>query len=581
MIAIVFALGCLALGIAYWLYGAFLVKQFSIDPARPTPAHTQRDGVDFVAARSPVLFGHHFSSIAGAGPIVGPITAAAYFGWGPTLAWILIGAIFIGGVHDFASLVMSIRHRARSIAEICRLYLNPVTYRFFLIFIWLALVYVLVVFLDLTAATFAPALAGLEGGAREEMALRGGTVASASIIYIALAIAFGLAVNRGRLSLTAGSFIFVPLVFVGLIAAHFVPIVSDRVPVLVGGDPKFTWTLVLLIYCFVASVTPVWALLQPRDYLSSYLLFACVVFGGLGLLAGGLSGAVAVQQPAFPGVWHHATGGYLFPSLFILVACGAVSGFHSIVASGTTAKQLPDERAARPVAYGGMLTEGVLALIALATVMCVASPGANPMQTFSAGIGQFLAVFGLPSAWGMVFGLLAISTFLLTTLDTCTRLTRYLVEEFIGVHDKRWRYLTTFLTVLPLFFFAFKRFPNPADPTQLLPAWRVIWPAFGTTNQLLAALALLVVMIWRRAQGRSCWFVAWPAAFMLASTTTSMAQLIHQNLFTPGGTPIIGWINIVMMAMTIVLIADTARSWNNLAGRTHEEGPIGTAAAVN
>jgi carbon starvation protein len=557
MIALVFLLSCAILLVAYHFYGRFLMRQFQIDDACATPAETMKDGVDFVPTKPAVLFGHHFSSIAGAGPIVGPIAAALAFGWGPTLLWILIGAILIGGVHDFGSLVMSIRHRARSIAEICKLYLSPLTYRFFLIFIWLALVYVLVVFLDLTAATFVDK--------SEINPSDGGTVATASIIYIALALIFGWAVRNTRLGLGNGSLVFVPLVFGGLAVAWYLPLDPDHIPVLFGGLPKYTWTLLLLIYCFIASITPVSVLLQPRDYLSSYLLFACLLFGGIGLLLGGAAGALPAEYPFFIGL-HDAKLGYIFPALFITVACGAVSGFHCIVASGTTAKQLPAESAVRPIAYGAMLTEAALAVVALACVMAMSgkpASGSTATVVFASGIGKFLGAIGLPEKVGATFGLLAISTFLLTTLDTCTRLTRYIVEEFADIKGKQWRYPTTLVAIAPLFYFAFKEYPHPTIAGATQPAWLVIWPAFGTTNQLLAALALLVVTVWRRSQGRATWFTLWPMFFMLVTTVTSMSQLIAQH-FGPNGVPIIGWINIAMLCMTALLVIDTLAHWGRL-----------------
>lgn len=576
MIALVFLVGCGLLTAAHFLYGGFLNRQFGIDERRDTPARTMADGVDYVSTRGPVLFGHHFSSIAGAGPIVGPIIAASAFGWGPTLAWILIGAIFIGGVHDFGSLVMSIRHSARSVAETCRLYLSPLTYRFFLVFIWLALVYVLIVFLDMTAGSFVTTTAADPD--------QGGTVAMASVSYIVLALIFGMMIRFGWIGLGKGTLIFVPLVFAALALAHWLPTNPEFIRKLAPAGswfydhPKYIWSVLLLIYCFLASVTPVWLLLQPRDYLSSYLLFGCVAFGGLGLLLSSLLGRVMVQYDAFI-TFHSESAGYLFPALFITVACGAVSGFHSIVASGTTAKQLPSERTARPIAYGAMLTEGALAMIALATVMMLASkPAGNPMVTFSHGMGEFLAVLGVSREWGMVFGLLAVSTFLLTTLDTCTRLARYIFEEFLGVGGGGWRYLTTLASLGPLFFFAFKEYPGPGG--QMVPAWQMVWPAFGTTNQLLAALALLVVTVWRRAIGRSVWFIAWPMAFMIITTCTSMVMLISQHLLHEGGVPAIGWINAVMLAMTLWLVGDTALNWKRLGRIAHDGAAAGSGGAV-
>ncbi|MFW5878273.1 MAG: carbon starvation CstA family protein, partial [Myxococcota bacterium] len=308
MIALIFIASCAVLALGYRFYGAYLSRELEIDPKRPTPAHSMGDGVDYVPARAPILFGHHFSSIAGAGPIVGAIIAASWFGWLPALLWILVGAIFIGGMHDYGSLVVSIRHKARSVAEVCRLYLNPISYRFFLIFIWLALVYVLIVFIDMTAATFV--------SQTEADPHQGGTVATASVLYILLAMGFGLAIRRG-LALGRGSLIFVPLVFGGLVLAYLLP--TD--PMLVRKvapegsfffeNPKYIWSAVLIVYCFVASITPVWILLQPRDYLSSFLLFACLGVGGAGLIISGLTGQVSIEYDAFLGL-HAAPLGYLF-----------------------------------------------------------------------------------------------------------------------------------------------------------------------------------------------------------------------------------------------------------------------------
>ncbi len=577
MLGGVFLFGMIVLALGYVIYGRFLARQFELDDSRLTPSRTMGDGVDYVPARRPVLFGHHFSSIAGAGPIVGPIIAASMFGWGPVLAWILVGAIFIGGVHDFGSLVMSVRHRSRSVAEICRMYLSPMTYRIFLVFIWLTLIYVLIVFLDLTAGNFV--------AVTEADPHQGGTVATASLFYIGLAIVFGVVTRRGWLGLGMGSLLFVPLVFGGLVFAEWLPTDPMLIRVLAPEGswfyehPKYIWSLILLGYCFVASITPVWLLLQPRDYLSSYLLFGCLLVGGAGLVLGGLGGSISIQYSSFLG-WYSADLGFIFPALFITVACGAVSGFHSIVSSGTTAKQLPSESAARPIAYGGMLTEGALALVALATVMVLLErPAGSPPATFAAGIGQFFGALGINPIWGTTFGLLAISTFLLTTLDTCTRLARYIVEEFLSLKGSGWRYLTTLISLAPLFYFAFKMYPSPRDPAALIPAWQLIWPAFGTTNQLLAALALLVVVVWRRSQGKTIWFILVPMLFMLASTSMGMVLLIKSHLGEgPGAVRPIGWINLGMLVITLVLVIDTARNWKRLGRPTSALKPVAPAA---
>lgn len=566
MTALIFFLGCIVLAAGYVVYGHLLSKWLGIDNERRTPAHVFTDGVDYVPAHTPVLFGHHFSSIAGAGPIVGPILAALWFGWLPALLWIVVGAILVGGVHDFTALVASIRHRGRSIGEICKAYLSPFTYRVFLAFIWFTLVYVLIVFLDLTAATFAPP--DLNDAAA---VATGGATATASLLYILIALVFGLVVTRLKVSFRVATLMFVPLVFLALYIGTKAPLSATALPTPFYQHPKYTWAAILLVYCFVASITPVWVLLQPRDYLSSFLLFACLVGGGLGLLISGLGGNAPIQFPHFLGWWKDSTdhSGFIFPLLFITVACGAVSGFHSIVASGTSAKQLPREKAARPVAYGGMLVEGVLALIALAGIMLLKQhadlQGIPATKLFAQGISTFFAAFGISKTMGTTFGLLAISTFLLTTLDTGTRLSRFIVEEFFGLRDPRWRYVSTVVTLVLPAVIVFMRFPAPGKEDVFIPAWRLIWPVFGTTNQLLAGLALLVVFVWLAHERRPKLYVLLPMVFMLATAGTMLISLVTRNLLRDGGQKLIGSICLVLMILAILVIADTVRLWKNIA----------------
>jgi carbon starvation protein len=493
--------------LAYRFYGRFLDRQFNIRPGRPTPAHTLNDGVDYMPAKTPVLMGHHFSSIAGAGPIVGPIIAVAFFGWLPAVLWIIIGSIFVGGVHDYSALVVSVRHKAKSIAQVARRMMSSRAHKLYLAFIWLAMVYVLVAFLDLTAGSFTA-----DGG-----------VASSSLIYILLALVLGVSVYRMNVSLAKASIIFVPLIFIGVYVGQLVPI--GNLPALANGDPKTTWTVLLIGYCFVASITPVWILLQPRDYLSSFLLVACVV----GALSGIAVGQPALNTPAFTGF--NTNLGFLFPALFITIACGACSGFHSVVASGTTSKQLNDERNARPVAYGSMLLEGLLALISVSAIVVAGGTlaGRSPTQVFASGMGTFLGSVGVPMALGTSFGLLALSTFLLTTLDTGTRLARYIFEEFFGVWGKKWHLLATAATlVLPLWL-ALTEYRDAAG--NIIPVWRAIWPVFGATNQLLGALALLTVAVWLKRTGRRTMFVLIPMVFMFAVTLLALGMLVWENEF--------------------------------------------------
>lgn len=576
MLTLVFFACAAVLALGYLTYGRFVERRLGVDPSRPTPAHTLRDGVDYVPTRNAILFGHHFSSIAGAGPIVGPIIAGLAFGWGPALAWILLGSILIGAVHDFSALFASVRHEGRSIGQICRERLSAVAYRGFLVFIWIAMVYVIAVFLDLTATTYAPAgaVAPLDSGAARLDLREGGSVATASLIYIGLALLFGASVYRLKQPLLRASAVFVPLVFVGLWVGYQAPLSADRVPA-VFGTAKDTWLCVLIGYCLLASVLPVWLLLQPRDYLSSFLLYSCLLVGAAGLAASSLQGRAAVEYPAFTAS-RHAELGYLFPALFITIACGAVSGFHAIVASGTTAKQLSNESGARPVAYGAMLVEGLLAVLSLAAVMVLSEKpaGKNPMAIFAEAMGTFAGSFGFAREVGVTFGLLAVSTFLLTTLDTCTRLGRFVFSEFFGLRGAGSRVVGSLATLALPSVLVFMEIPGPDGAP--IPAWKAIWPAFGATNQLLAALALLVIFAWLRSQGRKTLFVAVPMAGMCAVTLTALGQLVWQNL-VEGRSPLIGSLCLLMAVLAVTLIGNTAVTLRRLCARRGEAAPQSVA----
>jgi len=532
MLLVIIVIAMVMFIVAYRVYGRILERWFDIKPERPTPAHTEYDGLDYVPAKTPVLMGHHFSSIAGAGPIVGPIIAVAFFGWLPAVLWIVLGSILIGGVHDYASLVVSIRNRARSVAQVAKTLMSPTAHKLYLVFIWLAMVYVLTAFVDLTALSF----------------VQDGGVASSSTMYIGLAIVLGYLAYRRRMSLTKLSFVFVPLVFFLIWLGQQVPF--SQPPAVAHGDPKTTWSVLLLVYCFVASVTPVWALLQPRDYLSSFLLVACVVGGLGGIFFGGHS----LDAPAFRGFSTNI--GYLFPALFITIACGACSGFHSIVASGTTSKQLDNERSARPVAYGSMLIEGVLALISVAAIVAVggALSGNPPTTIFAQGMGKFFGTFGVPNALGTSFGLLALSTFLLTTLDTGTRLARYILEELFDVWGMKSHIVATLVTlVLPLWLALTQYHDAQGNP---IPVWRAIWPVFGATNQLLGALALLTVGVWLKRTGRRTAFVLVPMVFMFSVTLLALAQLVLKE-----GFDVIGVIAGFLFVLAVVLIVEALRAF--------------------
>jgi carbon starvation protein len=546
--------------LAYRVYGAWVSRQFGLDDGHRVPSSTQYDGTDFVPTASPVLFGHHFSSIAGAGPIVGPILAGLFFGWAPAVLWIILGSIFVGGIHDFGSLIASVRHKARSVAELARDYITPLSYKLFLAFILLALIYVIVVFMDLTAASFVDTFD--QSGAESA---QGTGVAVASGLFMVLALLFGVATHTFKLRLGVATAIFVPVLFAAIAWASGIHSDGSYIPALFA-EPKHFWIVLLLGYCVLASVTPVWILLHPRDYLSSYLLYAVMLGGGIGVLVGAATGGLPTTWPAWVSPSHPVFAqvphlGPLFPILFITIACGACSGFHSVVSSGTTAKQVACETDTRRIGYGGMLVEGVVAVLALGTIMGLSfGPDAlrgNPVVLFSNGIGRFMSMLGLPYRFGSMLGLLALSTFLLTTLDTCTRLGRYVLQEFFGWDNAqaRVRWTATLLVLVAPAILAFMSYTTPAG--EVIPVWRAIWPVFGGTNQLLAGLALLALTMWLRRTGRRWLFAAIPMGFMIVMTVFALVLLVRN----PATVPPVRVIAAFLLTLAAVMIVEGVRAF--------------------
>ncbi len=559
MLAVLLLTAIVLFVLAYRIYGSWMARKLGLNDDHAVPSEFMFDGTDYVPATTPVLFGHHFSSIAGAGPIVGPILAGLFFGWLPAVIWIVLGSIFVGGVHDFGSMVASVRHKARSVAELAKDYMTPFSFRLFLAFIWLTMVYVIVVFMDLTAVSFIDArdASGMETA-------QGTGVAVASGIFILLAILLGIVNSRTKMPIWASTLIFLLALLVAIGFSTQIHSDGSYIPAFFA-DPKHMWVFLLLVYCLVASVTPVWILLQPRDYLSSFLLYITVLGGGLGIVVGTLTGGVAVTWPAlvdprnaaFTEIAHL---GPLFPILFITVACGACSGFHSIVSSGTTAKQIKCESDTRRIGYGGMLVEGIVAIIALGTVMgltfSVEALRSDPVGLFSAGIGKFFNTLGIPIQYGTMLGLLALSTFLLTTLDTCTRLARYVLQEFFGWDnaEAKVRWTATILTLVLPAIMAFMSYTTPAG--QVIPVWRAIWPVFGATNQLLAGLALLAVTVWLKRTGRTWQFAGIPMVFMVGMTLTATVMLAFSG---STATPV-RWVSVFLFVLGILMVVEAFRS---------------------
>jgi carbon starvation protein len=520
------AVSGIILALAYRWYGRILARYLHLDPAVKTPAHAQRDGIDYEPASRNWLLPQHFSAIAAAGPIVGPILAATYFGWLPAWLWIIFGAIFIGGVHDLMTLVASVRHEGKSIAEVVRRYMNRRSYLLFLAFIWISLVYVIIAFADVTAGTFVQKASTVDGDAP------GPAVATSSILYLGIAIVMGLCMRRFKLGEGKAQLIFLPLVLGAIVAGPYLPF--DLGGLTGSARPQVLWDHVLLGYCFFAALSPVWLLMQPRGALGGYFLYVIVIVGVVGVVVGGLSGNLTIAAPAISEAKLFEFNGAtppLLPVLFITIACGACSGFHSIVASGTTSKQLDRETDAKPVAYGGMLLESFLACLSLATVMILAKPSGRPDLTYADGVAVFMnqATFGLVSIdIARQFGLLCFATFVFDTLDACTRLARYVLMELTGWKGRVGMVTTTALTLaLPAIVVTL---PPAIVAGQPIPLWRAFWNLFGTSNQLLAALALLGVTVWLHQRGKSVWITLGPTLFMLFMTMWSLWVAVQVHL---------------------------------------------------
>ena len=525
---LVVLVGCAILVVGYIFYGGWLAKQWGVDDTKTTPAHELEDGMDYVPAKAPVLMGHHFSSIAGAGPINGPIQAAV-FGWVPVVLWILIGGIFFGAVHDYGALFASIRHKGQSLGEVVAVNIGERAKKLFLVFSYLTLVLVVAAFASIVAGTFDGFPKDKAGNVIEASANTNASVAMISILFIVMAIIFGLLVYRRGAPLSVATVAGVVGIIVCLvIGLNFHPIyLSNNV-----------WMWIIAVYILIASVAPVWILLQPRDYLSSFLLYGMMVIAAVGVIGAGLTGADAAHNdmPAFTG-WVDTISttslGTMFPALFVTIACGAISGFHSLVGSGTTAKQLDHERDAKPIAYGGMLIECALALISLAAVSFIwqeylAGDIRVPTQVFATGISRMVAsIPGLEATQTTVASLLVltVSAFCLTSLDTATRLARYMFQEFWLKPGETYKDVTGIKATLC----------NPIVATAItvvlgvglgMTGYSKIWPLFGAANQLLAGLALLTVCAWLGNIGRNNKMFYIPMGFMMIVTICSLFQTV-------------------------------------------------------
>ena len=568
--ALIILVGVACFTAAYFVYSRFVARAIGIDPSRKTPAHTMRDGIDYVPAHPMVLYGHHFAAIAGAGPIIGPVLASQ-FGWAAVVLWIVIGCIFIGSVHDMVTLFLSVRHEGKSIGSVIEGVLGRGGKMIFLMFCFAALVLVMAVFTGQVATAF----------------VSNPEVATSSLLGIFEAALFGICVYKFRWNVFAASFVFVPLLFLLVWIGVVFPCDLTAIFGISKDAAYMAWVVVLFVYCFVASTLPVWLLLQPRDYLNSYLLYAMLAIG----LTAVFVTCPSININAFSGFSVAAASGgstmKVFPLLFVTVACGACSGFHALVASGTTSKQLDDERHIRPIGYGCMLLEGVVALLALVAVAwhtqedLVAGLAPNkPVVFFAQGLASFCGKMGLPEKTSESFMLLAVAAFLMTSVDACTRLARFVWQELwstasasadapssssptpiphspspvprpsLVVRLNRNMYFATAVVIaIGVYLLIF----NQSMKDHL-------WTLFGSANQMLATLTLLTATLWLFKNRKAYWIVLLPMCFMLVTSGAAVFQIFMENVnkwmsegFAKGGVTAIA--AGVLFVLAIVLLA--------------------------
>lgn len=571
------------LTVGYLWYGSLIARQYSLDDARRTPAMAKADGVDFVPTRPFYLLGQHFSAIAAAGPIVGPILACQNVGWLPCVLWILIGVVFIGAVHDFSALIASVRHGAHSLPEIARKNLGRTAFIALTLFIWLALLYVIVAFTDATVATFTGDDPDLKNIAGPDFN-RGGAVAAASVLYLLLALVMGLVERYVKPPMWLSTLVFVP----GTLAMVWLGTKVSTALVL----PAVSWYWIVLGYCLVASMLPVWLLQQSRGYLGGFVLYLAIGLGAVGLLFGGYkieAPMIADKAQGLGGLWALIAGSpgaptpnsVVFPFLFVTIACGACSGFHGLVCGGTTSKQLEKESHCKPVAFGAMLLEGFVAIIALSTIM-LATPAElraadgtpkAPGAIYGEGIAKFMTViFGDGVlVFAKTFGTMAVATFVFDTLDVATRLGRYLLQELFGLSSKALGFAMACLTVgIPLAILL------TAEPKSYLHFWTL----FGTSNQLLASLTLVAVTVWLHNQGRRYWYTLIPTIIVMTITLTALIVQIAAGLRAigkpaPAGKSSLlrvevlnGAVGIVLFGLAVLFLVQAIRAIRRPSERT-------------
>lgn len=530
------------LGGAYLIYGRYLANKWGIDPKAKTPAYELEDGVDYVPADTNVVFGHQFASIAGAGPINGPIQAAM-FGWLPVLLWILIGGVFFGAVQDFSAMYASVKNKGRTIGYIIEKYIGKLGKKLFLAFCWLFCILVIAAFADVVAGTFNGFVADATTGEIVKSAANG-AVATTSVLFIIEAVILGCILKYCKLNKWVNTGIAIVMLVAAVIIGLNFPMYLTRE----------IWHLLIFAYILVACVVPVWALLQPRDYLNSYLLIFMIVAAVIGVFISNPSCNLA----AFNGFV--VDGQYLFPVLFVTIACGAVSGFHSLVSSGTASKQIKNEKNMLPVSFGAMLMESMLAVLALIAVASFANGEAAAQglttqpQIFAGAIANFLSVAGLPHS--LVFTLinLAVSAFALTSLDSVARVARLSFQEFFMDSDTDEKTMNPILKVVTNKYFA-------TIITLVLAyllakvGYAEIWPLFGSANQLLSVLALVACAVFLKRTNRQGVMLWIPMFFMMAVTFTALGMTIYKltKAFMATGLDLGNTLQLIFAVLLLIL----------------------------
>ena len=554
MTALLIILAAIALlVIGYVVYGSWLAKQWGIDPTKKTPAFEKQDGVDYVPAKPAVLMGHHFSSIAGAGPINGPIQAAV-FGWVPVFLWCVVGGIFFGGLQDFGSLFASIRHDGKSVGEIIKDSMGSRAKKLFIIFALLVLILVIASFVNVVAGTFFTASDAAKTFGFVTNPTGAQSTAMISLLFIVLAVVYGILTNKCGLKT-------LPATIIGIVGIVAITIIGLKVGFAMT---RTAWIVFIGIYIAVASLVPVWILLQPRDYLSSFLLYAMMLLAIIGIVGSAFTGNATFNIPAFTG-WKTGIG-TMFPALFITVACGACSGFHSLISTGTSSKQLDNEKNAKAIGYGSMLIESALGIISLIAVGMVfekykAGGFGSPSAAFGAGLAVLFGKEG-STVYNTIFALLtlAVSVFALTSLDTGTRLSRFMFSElFLKEDEATWKDAKGIRKLLA----------NPLFGTAIMVVigcilgglkLSAIWGLFGAANQLLAGIALMAVAAWLGEAGKNNKMFFIPMIFMLAATLTSLVMTIINKIkaMVAGAQNAFFWGNwfqlIFALAMTVLAV---------------------------